>query len=126
MLNTFDHAHHSHQMKLADGHQQAYYPPQQFLLRRDFDYGQQEHYGPHHFHHHDQLNPQLPHPNGWNVPYAAMHHPPPFFRYVRQPVKHEMTCLWIEQDQASPKKPCNKAFSTMHEVSLRPLLISQR
>lgn len=39
-----------------------------------------------------------------------------FFRYMRQPVKQEITCLWIEPDQPHPKKSCNKTFSSMHEI----------
>ena len=39
-----------------------------------------------------------------------------FFRYMRQPVKQEITCLWVEPDQPHPKKPCNKTFNSMHEV----------
>ena len=39
-----------------------------------------------------------------------------FFRYMRQPVKQEITCLWIEPDQQQPKKSCNKTFSSMHEI----------
>ena len=26
-------------------------------------------------------------------------------------VKQEIICLWIEPDQPTPKKPCNKAFA---------------
>ena len=39
-----------------------------------------------------------------------------FFRYMRQPVKQEITCLWVEPDQPHPKKSCNKTFNSMHEV----------
>ena len=40
-----------------------------------------------------------------------------FFRYMRQPtVKQEITCLWIEPDQAHPKKSCNKTFGSMPEI----------
>nr|XP_033803773.1 zinc finger protein ZIC 5 [Geotrypetes seraphini] len=38
-----------------------------------------------------------------------------FLRYMRQPIKQELICKWIEQDQPS-KKPCSKTFSTMHEL----------
>ncbi|XP_035693171.1 zinc finger protein ZIC 4-like [Branchiostoma floridae] len=44
------------------------------------------------------------------------HGPAAFFRYMRQPIKQELSCLWIDPDQPEPKKPCNKSFSTMHEI----------
>ncbi|XP_022251229.1 zinc finger protein ZIC 4-like [Limulus polyphemus] len=44
------------------------------------------------------------------------HGPGAFFRYMRQPIKQEMTCLWVDQEQQSPKKPCNKIFTSMHEI----------
>ena len=49
---------------------------------------------------------------------AAAHHAPgAFFRYMRQPLKQEqMTCLWIDQDQPMPRKPCNKIFGSLHEI----------
>ena len=37
----------------------------------------------------------------------------PYYRYMRQPVKQEMNCEWIDQDT---KKMCNKVFHTMHDV----------
>ncbi|KAH9370108.1 hypothetical protein HPB48_011275 [Haemaphysalis longicornis] len=52
-----------------------------------------------------------------------------FFRYMRQPVKQELTCQWVEPapihhphhphhhaQLGSPRKPCNKSFSSMHEI----------
>ena len=45
-----------------------------------------------------------------------------FFRYMsgrdmRGPgVKQEIPCLWVEPDQAAPKKPCNKTFGSMTEI----------
>ena len=47
---------------------------------------------------------------------AAHHSPGAFFRYMRNPLKHEVTCMWIEPDMPSPKKPCNKTFCSMHEI----------
>ncbi|XP_010224619.1 PREDICTED: zinc finger protein ZIC 2-like, partial [Tinamus guttatus] len=46
------------------------------------------------------------------------HHPGAFFRYMRQQcIKQELICKWIDPEQlASPKKSCNKTFSTMHEL----------
>ena len=52
---------------------------------------------------------------------AAMgHHGPPpgaFFRYMRPPIKQELSCLWIDGGDASgAKKTCNKLFNSMHEI----------
>ncbi|XP_013793991.1 zinc finger protein ZIC 4-like [Limulus polyphemus] len=44
------------------------------------------------------------------------HGPGAFFRYMRHPIKQEMTCLWVEPDQPTPRKPCNKTFTSMHEI----------
>jgi uncharacterized Zn-finger protein len=36
---------------------------------------------------------------------------------MRQPVKQEVTCLWIDPEQPSPGgKTCNKLFGSMHEI----------
>ncbi|XP_038002300.1 zinc finger protein ZIC 4 isoform X5 [Motacilla alba alba] len=50
-----------------------------------------------------------------NVNLAPHHGPGAFFRYMRQPIKQELICKWIELDQ-TPKKLCSKTFSTMHEL----------
>ena len=58
-----------------------------------------------------------PYMNGMSM--AAAHHTAPgaFFRYMRQPgLKQEMTCLWIDQDLPSPRKPCSKIFGSLHEI----------
>ncbi len=61
-------------------------------------------------------NPMYPsaYMNGMSM--AAHHAPGAFFRYMRNPIKQEMTCLWIDYDQPSPKKPCGKIFGTLHEI----------
>ncbi len=52
---------------------------------------------------------------GMNVP--THHGPGAFFRYMRQPIKQEMSCKWIDENQMNrPKKTCDRAFSTMHEI----------
>ncbi|KAL4220701.1 Zinc finger protein ZIC 2 [Mactra antiquata] len=63
------------------------------------------------------------HFNTMTSPMNAMNHmshmgpgPGAFFRYMRPPIKQEHTCLWLEKDQPEPKKPCNKTFTTMHEI----------
>ena len=37
-----------------------------------------------------------------------------FFRYMREPVKQEMTCEWIDKENGG--KRCNKMFQTMHDI----------
>ena len=66
-----------------------------------------------------QMNNQMytPYMNGMSM--AAAHHTAPgaFFRYMRQPgLKQEMTCMWIDQDLPSPRKPCSKIFGSLHEI----------
>ncbi|XP_062832717.1 zinc finger protein ZIC 4 isoform X2 [Anolis carolinensis] len=53
--------------------------------------------------------------SGMNLNLAPHHGPGAFFRYMRQPIKQELICKWIELDQA-PQKLCSKTFSTMHEL----------
>lgn len=61
--------------------------------------------------------PQLHGYGPMNVNMAAHHGAGAFFRYMRQPIKQELICKWIEPEQlANPKKSCNKTFSTMHEL----------
>ncbi|XP_016406619.1 zinc finger protein ZIC 4 [Sinocyclocheilus rhinocerous] len=38
-----------------------------------------------------------------------------FFRYMRQPIKQELICKWLEPEH-SAKKLCSKTYSTMHEL----------
>ncbi|KAJ8357133.1 hypothetical protein SKAU_G00199270 [Synaphobranchus kaupii] len=47
----------------------------------------------------------------------SAHHPGPgaFFRYMRQPIKQELICKWLDPEQAG-KKLCSKTYSTMHEL----------
>lgn len=47
---------------------------------------------------------------GYGMPHMAV------FRYMRQPIKQELTCHWIDQDLPHPRKPCNKTFNSMHEI----------
>ncbi|CAG9814934.1 unnamed protein product [Phaedon cochleariae] len=61
--------------------------------------------------HHQYLNPHMGMPP---------HHPAnahgAFFRYMRQPVKQEMQCMWIDPEQPQPRKTCSKHFTSMHEI----------
>ncbi|KAI4896240.1 hypothetical protein NFI96_010234 [Prochilodus magdalenae] len=38
-----------------------------------------------------------------------------FLRYMRQPIKQELICKWLEPEH-SAKKLCSKTYSTMHEL----------
>lgn len=58
----------------------------------------------------------VPPVGGLNSMNIGSHGPGAFLRYMRQPIKQEHTCLWVDKDQHAPKKPCNKIFSTMHEI----------
>ncbi|TRZ07441.1 hypothetical protein HGM15179_019665 [Zosterops borbonicus] len=36
---------------------------------------------------------------------------------MRQPIKQELSCKWLDESQLSrPKKSCDRTFSTMHEL----------
>lgn len=52
-----------------------------------------------------------------NMNLSAHHHhgAGAFFRYMRQPIKQELICKWLEPEH-SPKKLCSKTYSTMHEL----------
>lgn len=78
-------------------------------------------YNPYHQHH-----PQFPpvhHPNLTNLPVNG-NSSGAFLRYMRNtqpPVKQEMQCLWVDQDQlphhsSAHRKECGKSFSTMNEI----------
>ena len=58
------------------------------------------------------MAPMSHHPHAHPHPHA----PGAFFRYMRPPVKQELSCLWIDADQPPPKKTCNKLFGSMHEI----------
>ena len=72
---------------------------------------------------HHQMNPANPMYPGYGMAahhtHAAAAATGAFFRYMRQPGQHlkqEVCCQWIEPEQPSPKKPCNKIFGSMHEI----------
>ena len=50
---------------------------------------------------------------------TSMQHSAAIIRYMSQchpqPIKQEFVCLWIDPE-AIPKKPCNKTFSSMHDI----------
>ncbi|CAI5793426.1 finger ZIC 3 [Podarcis lilfordi] len=94
--------------------------------------------GPAQFHNYSPMNVNM---GGMNVAAAAAaahhrhhhHGAGAFFRYMRQPIKQELSCKWIEelsqppapphqQQQphqpplSRPKKSCDRTFSTMHEL----------
>ncbi|XP_077988014.1 zinc finger protein ZIC 4-like [Glandiceps talaboti] len=70
-------------------------------------------------HHNPHMNPMNMNPmnmNPMNMNMNTPHGPGAFFRYMRQPIKQELTCMWVDQEQPNPKKPCNKTFTSMHEI----------
>lgn len=102
-------------------------------------------FGQHHFHQHQmrmgiapEYNPYHPHPHQSSFPPVHHHHnlsnlpvngnsSGAFLRYMRNthqpPVKQEMQCLWVDQDQipqhhssSAHRKQCGKSFSTMNEI----------
>lgn len=124
-------AFHSHpsetssHMLLSGLHESAHYPSShhhvngRFGLHSDM-YSRAEQYNqiapPRHDHFPTPQPFNMPPMNGMNPMNMGAHGPGAFFRYMRPPIKQEHTCLWIEKDQLEPKKPCNKVFSTMHEI----------
>ncbi|XP_049723439.1 zinc finger protein ZIC 5 [Elephas maximus indicus] len=83
--------------------------------------------GPHLQHHAPPPAPPPP-----PAPHPHQHHPHlpgaagAFLRYMRQPIKQELICKWIDPDElagpppppppAGGAKPCSKTFGTMHEL----------
>ncbi|KAA8587922.1 hypothetical protein FQN60_001116 [Etheostoma spectabile] len=68
-----------------------------------------EHYGPSSLHSYNSMNLNV---NIASAPHGAAG---AFLRYMRQPIKQELICKWVDQEQ-SQKKPCSKTYSTMHEL----------
>ncbi|KAG7463580.1 hypothetical protein MATL_G00178090 [Megalops atlanticus] len=96
-------------------HQHALNGQMRLALPGDI-YGRTEHFGhrPEHYgasplHSYNSMNLNV---NIASAPHAAAG---AFLRYMRQPIKQELICKWIDQEQTS-KKPCSKTFSTMHEL----------
>ncbi|KAK9888764.1 hypothetical protein WA026_000989 [Henosepilachna vigintioctopunctata] len=88
----------THQHHLAQHHQMLY--------------SRTDHHAAYHpqANHHQYLNHHMPHMPHHNNFQGA------FFRYMRQPIKQEMQCLWVDPDQPVPRKSCNKHFTSMHEI----------
>lgn len=79
-------------------------------------YGRPEHFG-HRPEHYGSSSLQSYNSMNLNVNLATAPHGATgaFLRYMRQPIKQELICKWVDQEQTS-KKPCSKTFSTMHEL----------
>ncbi|XP_073497362.1 zinc finger protein ZIC 3 [Phyllobates terribilis] len=68
-----------------------------------------DHYAAAQFHNYNHMNMSM------NV--AAHHGPGAFFRYMRQPIKQELSCKWMEESPMNrPQKSCDRTFSSMHEL----------
>ena len=64
-------------------------------------------------HHLSSMN--MGHPGRMNMGHPG--HAGAFYPIFRgHPIKQEHTCLWVDQEQPEPRKPCNKIFNTMHEI----------
>uniref|UniRef100_A0A8C9RF97 Zic family member 4 n=1 Tax=Scleropages formosus TaxID=113540 RepID=A0A8C9RF97_SCLFO len=50
-----------------------------------------------------------------NMNLSSHHGPGAFFRYMRQPIKQELICKWLDPEDAA-KKLCSKTYGTMHEL----------
>ncbi|NWW17795.1 ZIC5 protein, partial [Falcunculus frontatus] len=80
-------------------------------------HGHPHHPHPHHHHHHH-------HHHHAHVGAAAAAAAGAFLRYMRQPIKQELICKWIDREPPPPppppppggRKPCSKTFSTMQEL----------
>lgn len=103
--------HHHHHQPLANHHLNHH-------MRLGMDVYAREH---HPYHHQAPTHHQFAAMNAHHhaitgmAPHHAPHHGA-FFRYMRQPVKQEMSCMWIEPEQPVPRKTCGKTFTTMHEI----------
>ena len=54
--------------------------------------------------------------NGMGMAAAAAHQGA-FFRYMRSPLRQEVTCMWIDPDlPPHARKPCGKIYGSMHEI----------
>ncbi|XP_060687984.1 zinc finger protein ZIC 3-like [Hemiscyllium ocellatum] len=72
-----------------------------------------EPYPPSHLHNYSPMNVSGHHHHHHH------HHPGAgaFLRYMRQPIKQELPCKWIEEIQISrSKKVCERTFGSMHEL----------
>ena len=62
---------------------------------------------------HDPYSAALMGASGYDYSNMGYGYMSPYYRYMRQPVKQEMTCEWIDPDT---KKCCKKVYYTMHEM----------
>ncbi|KAJ3633236.1 hypothetical protein MTP99_010200 [Tenebrio molitor] len=98
-------------------------PSEPVLFHHHGDVSHQHHLAPHHQMLYSRTDPHAYHqPNHHQyLNHMAMPHHPTnvhgaFFRYMRQPIKQEMQCLWVDQEQPPPRKICGKHFHNMHEI----------
>lgn len=131
-------------MMLHDHHQQQSHPQQQqqhqqvLASRHSHPLGSMYTEQLQQLHHplHPHSHPHHPHPHqlhaaaaaaaaqhhqmNWNMAAAAAvaqsSSAATCYRYMRQPLKQEITCKWVDPDQPPPKKLCNKVFSSLHEI----------
>ncbi|XP_061092536.1 zinc finger protein ZIC 5-like [Conger conger] len=78
-------------------------------------YGRPEHFGPRPEHYGRSLYGFSSSNQNGNVASTPHTAAGAFLRYMRQPIKQELICKWIDHEQTS-KKPCSKTYNTMHEL----------
>ncbi|CAL8320165.1 unnamed protein product [Merluccius merluccius] len=112
------HHHHSHshalngQMRLGlPG--DVYGRPEHFGHRAD-------HYGASSLHSYNSMSLNVNLAAAAAAPHGAAAAAGAFLRYMRQPIKQELICKWVDPEPqpqtAAAKKPCSKTYSTMHEL----------
>lgn len=109
-----------HQSALTNHHQSGLHHPGMRLGMDAYSRGVAEHAAAAAYHaqptpHHAAF-PTMPHHPSMMPHHPSAHSHGAFFRYMRQPVKQEMQCLWIDPEQPPPRKICGKNFTTMHEI----------
>ncbi|XP_063160462.1 zinc finger protein ZIC 5 [Candoia aspera] len=72
---------------------------------------QQQHHHSHPPAHAHHASPPQPPPSHHAGAAAAA-----FLRYMRQPIKQELICKWLEAEAGGGTPPCSKTYSTMHEL----------
>ncbi|XP_056610566.1 zinc finger protein ZIC 5 [Triplophysa dalaica] len=100
--------HHHHHHHALNGQMRLGLPGDIYGRPEHFGH-RPEHYGSSSLHGYNSMNLNV---NLATAPHGATG---AFLRYMRQPIKQELICKWIDQEQTS-KKPCSKTYSTMHEL----------
>ncbi|KAJ3592282.1 hypothetical protein NHX12_007410 [Muraenolepis orangiensis] len=101
-------AHHHHAL---NGQVRLGLPGDIYGRPEHFGHRAEQHYGPSSIHGYNSMNLNVNHLASATHGAAGA-----FLRYMRQPIKQELICKWIDQEQTCTAKPCSKTYSTMHEL----------